>query len=125
MVCRCGLHNNLGHNILCYKYCVSEAIGVLSRVTFDVDHLFVVVFGCGPMINLSRSFCCMGVGDMWGRVLLLSRVTFDVVNHLFLWFKGVSCKLSYLMYCGGDWMSEGVSECVGMSCGCLGRPLML
>ena len=36
-----------------------------EAVTFDVvNHIFVVVCGCGPMINLSRSlaiFCLVGL----------------------------------------------------------------
>ena len=60
-----------------------------------------------------------------GRLLWLSRVTFDVVDHLFVVVCGcgphdVSYKLSYLLL-GGDWMSEAV----GVSSGCLGLPLML
>ena len=53
----------------------------LSRITFDVvNHLFVVVYGCGPHDNVSRKLsylCCE-------CVLWLSRVTFDVVNDLFV-----------------------------------------
>ena len=57
------------------------------------------------------------------------------VNHLFVVVYGCSphdndsCKLSYLLLRvlggGSDWMSESVSEAVGVSCGCLGLPLML
>ena len=51
-----------------------------------------------------------------------------------LWFVGVVPMIMLLSYfllhvlCaeeGGDWMSEGVSEAVGVSSGCLGLPLML
>ena len=38
---------------------VSEAVGHVLWFTFDVvNHLFVVVCGCGSMINLPI-FCCM------------------------------------------------------------------
>ena len=59
-----------------------------------------------------------------------------VVAHLFVVVCGcgphdnLSHKLSYLMLhvlcaSGGDWMSEGVSEDVGVSSGCLWLPMML
>ena len=73
----------------------------MPRVTFDVvDHLFVVVCGCGPHDN--AIFCYMYCVDVW-HVLWLSRVTFDVVDHLFVVVFGcgphdnVSRKLSYLL----------------------------
>ena len=62
----------------------------MSRVTFDVvDHLFVVVRGCGPHDTLSNYLMlgCMRV--CLRRVLLLSRVTSDVVNHVFVMVLGV------------------------------------
>ena len=39
---------------------------------------------------------------------------------------GITCMLPTLAVylCAGNWMSEGVSEAVGVSSGCLGLPLM-
>ena len=49
-----------------------------------------------------------------------------------LWFKGVvpmmlavNLAIFCYMYCGGCWGYVVVPEAVGMSCGCLGLPLML
>ena len=72
-----------------------------------------------------------GICGGCGRVLWLSRVTFDVVNHLFVVVFGcgphdnVSRKLSYLFATGIVCRCVGVSEAVGVSSGCLGLPLML
>ena len=60
--------------------------GRIPWITLDVvNHLFVVVCVCGPMINLPLVTCivCQGVG-VCGRVLWLLRITFDVVHHFFV-----------------------------------------
>ena len=71
---------------------MSERVLWLSRVTSDVlDHLFVVVCGCGPHDNLghkSYAICIVCQGGISEGVsvcvLWLSRVTSDVLDRLFV-----------------------------------------
>ena len=74
---------NLSRSFCC-MYC--GRVPGCGHVTFNV--FLCCVFW--SMINLSRSLAILlhasGLG--YGRVLLLSSVTFDVVNYL-LWFLGV------------------------------------
>ena len=80
------------------------------------------------MINLSRSLAILPACECLlscGRVLLLPRVTFYVVNYLFVMAhdKPKSYLLLHVLCAGGS--VGGMSKAVGISCGFLGLSLML
>ena len=68
---------------------VSEAIGMSCGCLWLPLMLYItffVVYGCGPHDNLSHSLFLhvLWGGGVMGCLKVLPRVTFDVVDHLFV-----------------------------------------